>query len=148
MRMTMKELYQLHYLTKLIERDAMEIRRIEESLGLKSPSLSGMTHAPGAHDKLGEGVPELVDRKNELEERKKQMTEVRNRIRNYVESVPDLHVRLIMQARFVDLMSWHETADYAGGKNSEASVRMLVKRYLEKEEAEQRKEENGNGHPG
>jgi len=136
--MTMKELYQLHYLTKLIERDRMEIRRIEESLGLKSPSLSGMPHVAGAHDKLGEGVPELVDRKNELEERMKQMEAVRDRLRKYVETVPDLHIRLIMQLRFVDLMSWQETADYAGGKNSEASVRMLVKRYLEKDEAERK----------
>ena len=134
--MTMHELYQLHYLSKLIERDRMEIRRIEESLGLKSPSISGMPHAPGAHDKLGEGVPELVDRKIELEERMKQMAEVRDRLRKYVETVPDLQVRLIMQLRFIDLMSWQETADYAGGKQSEASVRMLVKRYLEKDKAE------------
>lgn len=137
--MTMKELYQLHYLTKLIERDRMEIRRIEESLGLKSPSLSGMPHVPGAHDKLGDGVPELVDRKNELEERMMQMTEVRDKLRKYVETVPDLHIRLIMQLRFVDLMSWQEVADYAGGKNSEASVRMLVKRYLKHDS--ERKEE-------
>ena len=135
--MTMKELYQLHYLTKLIERDAMEIRRIEESLGLKSPSLSGMPHVPGAHDKLGEGVPELVDRKNELEERRKQYAEARNKLRTYIETVPDLHVRLIMQLRFLDMMSWQETADYAGGNNSEDSCRMLVKRYLRRDEGKE-----------
>lgn len=135
--MTMKELYQLHNLTKLIERDMNEIRLIEERLGVKSPSLTGMPHAPGAHDKLGEGVPELVDRKNELEERRKQYTAARNKLRSYVESVPDLHVRLIMQLRFLDLMSWQEVADFAGGKNSEDSVRMLVKRYLKRENREE-----------
>ena len=82
--MTMKELYQLHNLTKLIERDMNEIRLIEERLGVKSPSLTGMPHAPGAHDKLGEGVPELVDRKYELEERRKQYTAARNKLRSYV----------------------------------------------------------------
>ena len=135
--MTMKELYQLHNLTKLIERDMNEIRLIEERLGVKSPSLTGMPHAPGAHDKLGEGVPELVDRKNELEERRKQYTAARNKLRSYVESVPDLHVRLIMQLRFLDLMSWQEVADFAGGQNSEDSVRMLVKRYLKRENREE-----------
>ena len=135
--MTMKELYQLHNLTKLIERDMNEIRLIEERLGVKSPSLTGMPHAPGAHDKLGESVPELVDRKNELEERRKQYTAARNELRSYVESVPDLHVRLIMQLRFLDLMSWQEVADFAGGKNSEDSVRMLVKRYLKRENREE-----------
>ena len=135
--MTMKELYQLHNLTKLIERDMNEIRLIEERLGVKSPSLTGMPHAPGAHDKLGEGVPELVDRKNELEERRKQYTAARNKLRSYVESVPDMHVRLIMQLRFLDLMSWQEVADFAGGKNSEDSVRMLVKRYLKRENREE-----------
>jgi len=135
--MTIKELNQLYHLTKLIERDEMEIRRIEERLDVKSPSLTGMPHAPGAHDKLGEGVPELVDRKNELEERRKQYTAARNELRSYVESVPDLHVRLIMQLRFLDLMSWQEVADFAGGKNSEDSVRMLVKRYLKRENREE-----------
>jgi hypothetical protein len=135
--MTMKELYQLHYLAKLIERDKNEIRMIEERLGVKSPSLTGMPHAPGAHDKLGEGVPELVDRKNELEERKKLYEAERNKLRSYIESVSDLHVRLIMQLRFLDLMSWQEVADFAEGKNSEDSVRMLVKRYLKREEREE-----------
>ena len=135
--MTIKELNQLHHLTKLIERDEMEIRRIEERLDVKSPSLTGMPHAPGAHDKLGEGVPKLVDRKNELEERRKQYTEARNKLRTYIETVPDLHVRLIMQLRFLDMMSWQETADYAGGNNSEDSCRMLVKRYLRRDEGKE-----------
>lgn len=132
--MTMKELHQLWILNKLIERDEEEIKRIEERLGIKSPSLSGMPHNPGAHDKIGEGVPELVDRKNELEERRKQYTAARNELRAYVEAVPDLHVRLIMQLRFLDLKTWQEVADFAGGRNSEASVRMLVKRYLKRDD--------------
>jgi len=133
--MTMKELHQLWILNKLIERDEEEIKRIEERLGIKSPSLSGMPHNPGAHDKIGEGVPELVDRKNELEERRKQYTAARNELRAYVEAVPDLHVRLIMQLRFLDLKTWQEVADFAGGRNSEASVRMLVKRYLKRDDS-------------
>ena len=133
--MTMKELHQLWILNKLIERDEEEIKRIEERLGIKSPSLSGMPHNPGAHDKIGEGVPELVDRKNELEERRKQYTAARNELRTYVEAVPDLHVRLIMQLRFLDLKTWQEVADFAGGRNSEASVRMLVKRYLKRDDS-------------
>ena len=135
--MTIKELNQLYHLTKLIERDELEIKRIEESLGVKSPSLTGMPHVPGAHDKLGEGVPELVDRKNELEERRKQYTEARNRLRTYIETVSDLHVRLIMQLRFLDMMSWQDVADFAGGNNSEDSCRMLVKRYLRIDEGKE-----------
>ena len=134
--MTISELNQLYNLTKLIERDENEIQMIEDRLGVKSPSLTGMPHAPGAHDKLGEGIPELVDRKNELEERKRKYTEVRNKLRSYIETVPDLHVRLIMQLRFLDMMSWNEVANFAGGKNSEDSVRMMVIRYLEKDEGE------------
>lgn len=132
--MTLKELYQLHYLGKLIERDQMEVDRLMERLTSKSPSLSGMPHASGAHDKIGENVPELVERKNQLQERIRKRTEARKRIQEYIDAVPDLHVQLIMQLRFVDLMSWQEVADIAGGKNSEDSVRMLVKRYLEKED--------------
>ena len=66
--MDKKTLYRLFYLPKQIAIKKREIQRIMERLTAISPSLTGMPHGGGVHDKLGEGVPELVDKKNELEE--------------------------------------------------------------------------------
>ena len=66
--MDKKTLYRLFYLPKQIEQKKREIQRIQEQIDVKSPSLSGMPHAGGVHDKVGDGVVELVTKKEELEE--------------------------------------------------------------------------------
>lgn len=132
--MTFKELNRLHYLVKSIERYQMEIQRLEERLTGFSPSLTGMPHASGAHDKIGEGVPELVDKKNQKQEELRKMEIERDRIQEFIDAVPDLKIRLLMQYRFIDLMTWQEVADEAGGRNSENSVQIAIRRYLKQQE--------------
>ena len=134
--MTFKELNGLHYISKQIERYEMEIRKIEERLTGISPSLTGMPHATGAHDKIGEGVPELVDKKNELEEKRGKLRDEEKRLQDYIDAVPDPKIQLLMQYRFIDMMTWQEVADEAGGRNSENSVQMIIKRYLKREGGE------------
>lgn len=137
--MDKKTLYRLFYLPKIIDQKRREIRRIEERLGIKSPSLTGMPHGSGVHDKIGEGVPELVDKKNELEEIIRKYEAEEDRLNRWIDDIPDLQIQTYMSLRFKERMSWNEVADVAGGNNSENSVRMMVNRYLE------RSEENDSG---
>ena len=58
--MDKKTLYRLFYLPKQIEQKKREIQRIQDQLTAISPNLSGMPHGGGVHDKIGEGVVELV----------------------------------------------------------------------------------------
>lgn len=137
--MDKKTLYRLFYLPKIIDQKRREIRRIEERLGIKSPSLTGMPHGSGVHDKIGEGVPELVDKKNELEEIVRKYEAEEDRLNRWIDDIPDLQIQTYVSLRFKERMSWNEVADVAGGNNSENSVRMMVNRYLE------RSEENDSG---
>ena len=84
--MTIKELSQLYYIEKLIERDTDAIRRIEERPTAISPVLSGMPHASGANDKIGNGVPELVDLKEKLQKSIQKADITRMEIRDGLES--------------------------------------------------------------
>ena len=137
--MDKKTLYRLFYLPKIIEQKRREIKRIEERLGIKSPSLTGMPHGSGVHDKIGEGVPELVDKKNELDEILRGYEAEEMRLNKWIDDIEDLQIQTYMSLRFKERMSWNEVADVAGGNNSENSVRMMVNRYLE------RSEENDSG---
>ena len=130
--MDKKTLYRLFYLPTIIDQKHREIKRIEERLGIKSPSLSGMPHGSGAHDKIGEGVPELVDKKNELEEIIRGYEKEEAAINRWIDSIEDLQIQTFISLRFKERMSWNEVADIAGGNNSENSVRMMVNRYLER----------------
>ena len=132
--MDKRTLYRLFVLPKMIEQKQREIQRIMDRLTSISPNLSGMPHGGGVHDKLGEGVPDLVDKKRELEEIRRGYEQEEARRNGWIDGMEDLQIQLIFSLRFKERMSWNEVADTVGGNNSEDSVRMTVNRYLEKGE--------------
>lgn len=132
--MDKRTLYRLFVLPKMIEQKQREIQRIMDRLTSISPNLSGMPHGGGVHDKLGEGVPDLVDKKRELEEIQRGYEQEEARLNGWIDGIEDLQIQLIFSLRFKERMSWNEVADTVGGNNSEDSVRMTVNRYLEKGE--------------
>lgn len=132
--MDKRTLYRLFVLPKMIEQKQREIQRIIDRLTSMSPNLSGMPHGGGVHDKLGEGVPDLVDKKRELEEIRRGYEQEEAKLNGWIDGIEDLQIQLIFSLRFKERMSWNEVADTVGGNNSEDSVRMTVNRYLEKGE--------------
>ena len=141
--MDKKTLYRLFYLPKQIEQKQREIERIWDKLTAMSPNLSGMPHGGGVHDKVGEGVVELVTKKEELEAQKRGYEQEEKEINDWIDSVDDLQINLILCLRFREKRSWNEVADEMGGINTEDSCRKMIDRFLEKgdkalEKAEER----------
>ncbi len=130
--MDKKTLYRLFYIPKQIEQKRREIQRIQERLESMSPNLSGMPHGGGVHDKIGDGVVELVSKKEELEELIRGYYSEEDRISAWIDQVNDIQINLILSLRFKEKLSWNKIADEIGGNNTEDSVRMMVNRYLEK----------------
>jgi hypothetical protein len=134
--MDKKTLYRLFYLPKQIEQKKREIQRIQERLESISPNLSGMPHGGGVHDKLGEGVPELVDKKRELEEMIRSFQREEDAINDWIDGIDDLQIQLMVSLRFRERMSWTQVADEAGGGIvTDDSCRKMIDRYLEKGDA-------------
>ncbi len=138
--MDKKTLYRLFYLPKQIEQKKREIERIWERLTSISPNLSGMPHGGGVHDKVGEGVVELVAKKEELEAQKRGFEQEEKQINDWIDSVEDLQINLILCLRFREKRSWNEVADEMGGINTEDSCRKMIDRFLEKGERNDRAE--------
>lgn len=129
--LTLKELSQLYYMDKLIKRTDELILRLESQLGLQSPALTGMPRAPGVSDKIGNNVPAKVDALRKAKQQKAEYEAAERRITAYIDSIDDLHIRLIFQFRFLDKMTWNDVADAVGGGNTEDSCKKLCYRYLE-----------------
>lgn len=142
--MDKKTLYRLFYLPRQIEQKKREIQRIQERLTAISPNLSGMPHTGGVHDKIGEGVPELIEKKEELEALRRGYEEEETRINAWIDGIEDLQVNLLFSLRFKERLSWSEVADGMGGINTDDSCRKMVDRYLEKGERNDRTEKREN----
>lgn len=130
--MDKKTLYRLFYLPKQIEQKKREIQRIWDMLTSMSPNLSGMPHGGGVHDKVGDGVIELVTKKEELEAQMRGFEQEEKAINDWIDSVEDLQINLMLCLRFREKLSWNQVADQMGGINTDDSCRKMIDRYLEK----------------
>ena len=131
--MTLKELSNLQYLDSLIDVARNRILALEEKVTADTQVIDGMPKQPGSHDKVGTIVPEIVDQKAKLEALIGQYQEEMQRALEFIESVEDYHVRLILELRFRWCHTWAEVADKVGGGNTEESVKKTCYRFIEYE---------------
>ncbi len=128
--MTVKDLEQLYYLEKMIQHENKRLDELRASVDLHSPGFSDMPKAPGARDKLGEVVPEIVDQEEEIKHSLLEYEETKQKLLHFIRHVPNTRIRLIMMLRYIDKKTWQGVADELGGKETENSVKKTVYRYL------------------
>lgn len=68
-----------------------------------------------------------------LESRYEKLLRVTNDVLDFIDSIEDSHMRLIVTYRIIENYSWGKVADAMGGGNTEGSVKMAFQRFLEKE---------------
>ena len=129
--MTLKDLSQLYYLRKLIDRDTLRLSELQARL---SPACSRITGMPKCASKktLEETASLELETQNRIEKQQIEYLRTRLQLEEYINSVGDLQIRLIMSYRFVDLLEWDAVAAKIGGGNTEDSVKKLCYRYIKK----------------
>lgn len=132
--MTIRELSKLYYLKKLIERDTIRLSELESRLLPGGMNLTGMPKNPSPKNMMEEVIPLLMDIKDRLRSEQAKYIQERMAIEDYINSIDDYQMRCILSCRFVDLMTWNQTALYIGGGNTEESVKKACYRFLKKSE--------------
>lgn len=139
--MTFEELEQLRALRGLVAHERERLKKLRAAAGIKSPSFSGMPHGSGVHDRIAENIPAAVDLEGDIVKQLEELEERKNRIEDWINRQP-VKIRLIVTLRYIDGLTWNETAmefyKDSWEPKSEAAVRMYLKRYLKREA-----EENG-----
>jgi len=128
---TVQELQQLFYLSRMIECETQRLDALRDAVSLKSPVLSDMPRAPGVRDKIGDMVPEIVDQEAQLRESIDRYRATRDRLLRYIDSVPNVRIKLILTLRFIQQLPWMKVAERIGGKETEYSVKHACYRYVE-----------------
>lgn len=127
---TVRELQELFYLDELIRTQQERLDSLRERADVKSPTLSDMPRTPGAQDKIGSIVPDIVDKEAELAESIRRYAEMRDRLLDYIDTLPNARIKLIMIKRFINQKTWQEVADEIGGKETEYSVKQACYRFI------------------
>lgn len=92
--------------------------------------LTGMPHAPGVKDKVGDLAAEIVDMDARVGWLEAEVKASEESIMPFIRGIDDDQTRLIFRLRFLRGLAWKEVAAVIGGRNSEDSVKMVCYRYL------------------
>ena len=92
--------------------------------------LTGMPHAPGVKDKIGDLGIEIADLETEIEAMEAAVTNSAAPVLAFIAEIPDIQTRMVFRLRFCRGYQWKEVARMLGGGNSEDSVKKVCYRYL------------------
>ena len=128
--MTKKELSQLYYLNREIERDKRRLEELEALAAGCTQQITGMPHAPGVADKIGNCAAEIADLRGIIDANIQKCWYELNRLNRFIQSIDDSQMRQIMTLRYINGLSWRQVAMSIGGGNTEDGVRMMTKAKL------------------
>ena len=126
--MTKKELSQLFYLNREIEREKQRLQELENASTCTTSTVSGLPHMSCISNKTAISA-EIADCKNVIEGMAVQSVAEYNRLNRYIANIDDGRVRQIVQLRYMRGLTWQQVAVSLGG-NTADGVRMIHKRYL------------------
>lgn len=138
--MTKKELSQLRHLKKEIELLQKQIAEADTSKYMVSDVVEGSAKEWPYNKRTfkieGINVPRYEKHmqrlKKKLERRLEELMEMRERLEEYIDTVPDSLIRQILTLRYVNGLSWRQIAVHIGGGNTADSVRKACMRYLKR----------------
>lgn len=138
--MTIKELSQLYYLNREIERDRerLSILRSKAS-SMGASGFDGLPKSGCLGGRLEQCIAEIVDLEVIIQAKITQCLHERNRLERYISDIPDSITRQVFQLRFVSGLPWAQIALSIGGGNTEEGVRKRVYRYLKQKNLEDSK---------
>lgn len=133
--MTKEEVSQIYYLDQEIRKLQRKLKELRCS-GLQSPKIDGMPRAPGRTGSPTEkkGVAE-ADLELQIESLLHEVKRKKREIIEYIRSLDDSLIRMIIIFRCVELCSWEQVADKIGGPTTADSARMAFKRHFEAEKS-------------
>lgn len=130
--MTVKELSEVYYIQKIINRYDEKIAQLYASLEPGGMNLSGMPRDPSPKNRMVDVIAKVdeLKRKKRIEEAKQQVARIK--LDKFIEECDNPQIRIILMYRFVDFLKWEAVAAKLGGNNTEDSVKKACYRFLKK----------------
>lgn len=127
--MTRKEMSQLYYLNREIERDKMRLAELEAAATSVTPKITGLPHIGSVSNKTAIAA-EIADLRTIIDARVRMCVAMYNRINRYIATIDDSLMRQIITLRYIEGLPWHQVAAHIGGNNTADSVKKMCYRFL------------------
>ena len=129
--MTLKELSQLYYLNREIEKDQERLRSLRSRLSNPgTANCDGMPKNLSGENRFERCITEIIDLESIIQDKVARCIREQYKLERYISSIPDSLTRQIFTLRFVNGLSRLQVAFSIGGGNTEQSVKMVCYRYI------------------
>ena len=128
--MTLQELSKYYKLHERLERNREMLSSLYAAAGPGAQVITGMPHAQGVPDKVGDLAAELWDLQSKIDYLEQRCTEEKKKLEKYIGGIKDDQTRMIFRLRFIHCMTWPQVAEAIGGRNTANSVKLVCHRYL------------------
>lgn len=136
--MNKRELSQLYFLNRDIEWRRQKVEQLENEAQRVTTQLSDMPKGGGFQDRLSKLVAQIVDEKKMILFKLEEVQIERRKLEYYISSIPDAKIRVYMQFRYMDGLSWVQVAHHAGNEVSDEGARIAVERFLKREKSNEK----------
>lgn len=92
--------------------------------------LTGMPHAPGVKDKIGDLAIEIADLESDIADLEARVSASEKPVKEFISNIQDIQTKMVFRLRFCRGYQWKEVARVLGGGNTEDSVKKVCYRYL------------------
>lgn len=133
--MTLQELSQYFKLRERLERDEEILESFRAAACPGAQVLTGMPHAPGIRDKVGDLAVEIADMEERIRFLREEIAQEESAVAEFISAIENDQTRMVFRLRFLRCLTWGEVAAVIGGRNTEAGVRMVCYRYLNEAES-------------
>lgn len=130
--MTKKELSELYYLNREIEKLSKDLETLENSSYIGSSEITGLPRGNSKSDSVGKMAIEIAEIKELIKLMKDESVLKYNKILRYINGINDVYIRMILSFRYINGLDWLQVAENIGGRNTADSVRMAHNRFLNK----------------
>lgn len=134
--MTLRDLTKCKNLQKRLARNMDTLESLRSASKQKAQVLTGMPHASGVSDPVGDFVVEMADLEERIRFLSEEIRQTKQDMESFVQTIDDEQLRTIFRLRSIHCMTWGEIARTIGGHNTSSGVRMMCSRYLKAEEEE------------
>ena len=128
--MSLKELSRYYRLHMRLERNLEMLQSLENAAHPGAQALTGMPHASGVTDKVGDLAVEIADLKNRIRALQAELDREETKLNRFISTIENDQTRTIFRLRFLRCLTWGEVAAVIGGRNTEKGVKNICYRYL------------------
>lgn len=100
--MTKEELKQISVNNRKLTRLKNKYEALRYKSQVKGQVLTGMPHASGAKDSIGDYVIEMADLKSEIDLLEHTNQALTTKARRYIESIPDWVIQMILELKYIN----------------------------------------------